>query len=221
MLTVACVLVTANVPYSPEYVIRLRRMVARHLPVEHRFLVLTDRDRDQFMPHDISVVSVPRPPLGVPGWWSKLHLFNPRHGLRGLVLYIDLDVLIVRGLEPLLEFRDYPLTLVPHAGSFRGRGHLRVIQKYNSSVMLFDPTRTVELWTSWKPTVAGRLWGDQDWIAEQTRDLNVTTWPLEWFPRISELQGREPGKDAMVVLCKKPKNHEAVATLPWAKKVWG
>jgi hypothetical protein len=47
--------------------------------------------------------------------------------------------------------------------------------------------------------------------------------PAEWFPRLSEVVGTWPAMepDAKVVLCKKPKNAEAVKTLRGFAEVWG
>jgi hypothetical protein len=84
MLTIACVLKSGGI-YEATWVARLRDGVARHLPVEHRFVCLSDVD-----------VPCERIPLvhGWPGWWSKIELFK----LQGPVLYFDLDTAIVGDL---------------------------------------------------------------------------------------------------------------------------
>jgi hypothetical protein len=85
MLTVACVLKSGGI-YDATWVARLKAGVARHLPVEHRFVCLSD-------------VAVPceRIPLDHdwPGWWSKIELFR----LPGPVLFFDLDTAIVGDLS--------------------------------------------------------------------------------------------------------------------------
>jgi len=84
MLTVVCVLKSGGV-YDATWVLRLRDGVARHLPIEHRFVCLSDVD-----------VPCERIPLvhGWPGWWSKLELYK----VEGPVLYFDLDTAIVGDL---------------------------------------------------------------------------------------------------------------------------
>ena len=66
--------------------------------------------------------------------------------------------------------------------------------------------------------VAARLHGDQDWIGEQRPD--ALQMPVEWFPRISELNGLLPKAGTKVVLCKKPKNSIAADLYPWVNAAW-
>jgi hypothetical protein len=215
MITVACVWVEANVPFGLEYVDKLRSMVRRRIPYSHRFVCLTDRPR-----HCESVGVEPiriERPVARPGWWSKIELFNPAHGLAGECLYLDLDVLLVADITPILLFNHWGLALIPHAGSFEGRQGLKVVKRYNSSVMRFTPSAELaRLWAGWTPGVARRLWGDQDWIGEQMPAQ--PTMPLEWFPRISEI--KRPARDAKVVLMKRPKNHIAAEQWPWVREIW-
>jgi hypothetical protein len=84
-LTVACVLKSGGI-YDATWVERLRAGVARHLPVEHRFVCLSDVD-----------VPCERIPLehDWPGWWAKVELFK----LPGPALYFDLDTAIVGDLS--------------------------------------------------------------------------------------------------------------------------
>ncbi len=85
MLTVACVLKSGGI-YDATWVARLRDGVKRHLPMDHRFVCLSDVD-----------VPCERIPLehDWPGWWSKIELFR----LEGSVLYFDLDTAIVGNIE--------------------------------------------------------------------------------------------------------------------------
>ena len=86
-MTVATVLRSGGA-YGPEYVDALRRGVNRYLR-GHRFLCLSD-----------TPVGIWGEPLAHewPGWWAKVELFRP--GLfDGLVLYLDLDTLVVGPLE--------------------------------------------------------------------------------------------------------------------------
>jgi len=220
MTTIVCVWVQGNVPYKSEYVFRLRSMVLAQLSWKHEFVVLTDQPLAVNLP-GIRPIRIPSP-NGIPGWWSKLELFNPQHGLKGPGLYLDLDVLIPSSIDPLFEYLD-EFTLVPHAGNFGGRGKLKVVKRYNSSVMYFDDMAAYsELYTNWSPKVAGRLWGDQDWIGEQLPWQQ--TMPLKWFPRVSQLDlslgPNNIDPDAKVILCKKPKNHELVKTWRWVDRMW-
>lgn len=225
MLTVVCVFVRGPYPYTADYVVRLERMVRRQLARPFRFVCLTDRAEE--LPATIEAIRIRGLAGQVPnngaGYWNKVRLFDPALHLRGRVLYIDLDSLIVGPLEPIV---DYPASLAltedalvlerAHLNTDRyGRG---LVRRFNSSVMVWDGGLHQDLWTRWTPAVAQRLSTDQDWIGEQAED--AVGMPLGWFPRISRVQPPWPA-DAKVVLVKKPKNHEAAQRWPWFEPLWG
>lgn len=85
MLTIACVLKSGGI-YDASWVARLQAGVTRYLPIEHRFVCLSD-------------VEVPceRIPLehDWPGWWSKIEVLNRD----GPTLYFDLDTAITGDLS--------------------------------------------------------------------------------------------------------------------------
>lgn len=214
-LIVACVLVQGNVPYTPEYVVRLRSMVKRNLARPFKFVCVTDNPN--FVALDVHKLVI-RHDKKVPGWWAKMELFNPAHKLlQGPGIYLDLDTLIVKSLDPIADFRART-AFVPHAGTFEGRDGLQVIKRYNSSVMKLDFGSYGWLYGRYNVGVRRRLWGDQDFIGEQMPD--EAKFPLEWFPRLSELNGFPPKDEARVVLCKRPKNSVAAERLPWVRQVW-
>lgn len=213
-LTVACVWVQANVPYTVEYVVNLRAMVAKHLARPHRFVCLTDRS--YLLPKSIETQVTVLPP-GLAGWWAKVLLFNRARRLGSRVLALDLDTLIVAPLDPIVDY-PAPFALVPDAGTFHPRTAHRVIHRFNSSAMIWSAGAVESLYDHWTPAVTGRLWGDQDWIGEQMPD--AATMPIEWFPRLSELHGAPPGSAAKVVLVKKPKTHIAADLYPWVRHAW-
>lgn len=218
-LTVACVFVRGHVGFTPDYVRKLRSMVSRALPA-HRFVCLTDQP--EALP-DVETIRIATP-QGYYAWWAKLELFNPDHKelCEGRILYLDLDVLVVDSLLAIAEFGP-ELSLIPDdAPNFTGRGALKTVKRFNSSVMSWPGGTCHSLYTSWTPAVTRRLWGDQDWIGEQMP--NATKMPLAWFPRLSQIttkgQVERRMKHARVVLCKKPKNAEAARQWPWFAKAW-
>jgi hypothetical protein len=218
-VNVLCVFVHGNVPFTSDYVVRLRSMMRRHLPTQHEFTCLTDSPES--LPRDMRTVKISRPE-NFPGWWSKLEIFSPEHELSGPSIYVDLDVLVVRSLELLADVNS-TLTLIPHEGDFNGRLGLQVVKKYNSSVMVCHPDRLRSLYCDWNHGVTRRLWGDQDWIAE--RMPSQPTFPLGWFPRLSAIRVPAEGRprwpeEAKIVLCKRPKNHDANIRWNWFEKCW-
>lgn len=86
--------------YPPDHVNRLHRMVRRHLRREHAFFCLTDNPEGL----DEGVAVLPLPDLQLVGWWNKLWLFSADFPLRGRVLFLDLDLVILRDLDALVDF---------------------------------------------------------------------------------------------------------------------
>jgi hypothetical protein len=214
-LTVACVWVKANVPYSAEYVTKLHGMVRRHLARPFRFVCLTDRPAA--LPVWVDVITI-EPHRGLFGWWSKIELFNQAHHFSGRMLYLDLDVLVVGDLDMIV---DYPaeFALLPHAGTFNGKDGLAVVKRFNSSVMVWDAGTQNHVYDTWTPGVADILWGDQDHIGLQCPQAAIM--PARWFPRLSDFRWPDVPVDAKVLLTKKPKNTVAAKTMPGFAEAWG
>jgi hypothetical protein len=216
MTTVACLFVQGEFPYTPEYVIRLAAMVRRWIDRTYRFVCLTDQP---WLFPDLETIAVRR--LAGFAYWTKLELFNPAREWAGRVLYLDLDTLIVAPLSPILD-APAPVVLIgdPWRPGHKARDAFgrQIVRRFNSSVMVWEGGEATALYTSWDPSVAARLSGDQDWIAE--RCPSALALPREWFPRISEVQPPWPA-EARVVLVKKPKNAEAAERWPWFSPMWG
>lgn len=93
--------------YGPVFVNRLYRGVARHLSRPFRFLCFTD-DGSGLLPQ---IEARPLPPLDLPAshartTWLKLGLFaDGLAGLEGDCLFLDLDQLIVGGLDCFFDHR--------------------------------------------------------------------------------------------------------------------
>lgn len=214
MTTVACVWMKGHVPYPVRYVERLAAMVRKHMDRPYRFVCLTDRPA--LVPKGVEPIAIPNPrPLFA--WWAKVSLFDASLPLTGRVLYLDLDTVIARPLAPILDYAA-PFALIPHTGRFEGKNGLAVVKRFNSSVMVWNAGEQRALFDDWTPDVAQRLHGDQDWIGE--RNPNAAAMNIEWFPRLSELNGQPPSFDAKVVLAKTPKNEQAAKLYPWFNAIW-
>lgn len=216
-LTVACVFVQGEYPYTVEYVTRLRAMVERWIDRPFRFACLTDRP--ELMPEGVEAIQVEKLHGFAP--WTKLELFNPEREWTGRVLYLDLDSLIVASLAPIIDVQA-PFAITADPTNKKNRTHdsfgRAIVRKFNSSVMVWDGGTQTDLYTEWAPTDADRLSGDQDWIGE--RRPKAVTMPREWFPRLSELNGQPPVDPAKVVLVKVPKNVVAAERYPWFEQLW-
>jgi hypothetical protein len=135
MLTVACVLRSGG-DFDAEYVERLCAGVAEHLPIEHRFICLSD-------------VPVPCERIQLrhdwPGWWAKMELFAP--GLAGGVLYFDLDTVINGDLTDIASVGR--LTMLN--GFYDSRKKLGTGQRpvAGTGLMYLTEADRAEIWTSW------------------------------------------------------------------------
>jgi hypothetical protein len=92
--------------YGPVYVNTLFCACRHHLQGPFRFVCLTD-DATGFLP---GIEALPIPDMGIDrsyfraGAWPKVSLFKPDlHGLKGRMLFIDLDMMIVGPLDPFFE----------------------------------------------------------------------------------------------------------------------
>lgn len=146
MLTVACVLSEGpKRHYDRSHVARLERMVAAHMAQPYRFVCLDDSP--------------------FPGWWAKISLFEPGR-FSGRVLYLDLDVTVVGGLD---DIADFPSPFAAIKDWER--------PTVNSSVMAWDAGHLDGLYDDFSPQVMNRLAGDQDWISER---IPAATFPKDW-----------------------------------------
>ena len=213
-ITVVSVFVKGHVPFTPVYVTKLESMVRRALP-GCRFVCLTDRADE--LPDGIETIQA-KPVRGMYGWWAKVQLFNSELPLAGRVLYLDLDVLVVGDLDAVVNF-PAKFALVPDgAPLFKPRDGKRCVKRFNSSVMVWNHREQSKIYSQWSPKEAEVLWGDQDWIGQCCPE--ATAMPSEWFPRLSDVKQPPWSDKARVILCKKPKNSEAMKVMPWFKQVW-
>lgn len=218
MMTVACVFVCGEYPYTPEYVTRLHAMVTRWIDRPFRFVCLTDQPW-LFAP---PIETIPVKKLSGFAPWTKLELFNSARQWSGRVLYLDLDSLIVAPLAPIIDApAAFAITADPPRPGQKPRDSFgrQIVRRFNSSVMVWDGGTQTHLYTDWSPKVATRLSGDQDYIGEQLPE--AARMPRAWFPRISEAVCPPWPAEAKIVLMKVPKNHVAAQEWPWFAPLWG
>lgn len=193
-VTVVCVLWMGTFEaraYSPAWVTRLRDQVAAHLPLDHRFVCLSNVD----------VPGVETKPLVTewPGWWAKVEIFNPANDLGDRVLYLDLDVFVTGDLTPLVQ-QAAPLALMPPShvfGTLRPRDLPGVVRRYQASCISFAPPAGRELFDECGPSVLAQFRADQDWIGHRRPD--AVTMPPTWFAKAKQCRDGVPA-DVRVVL---------------------
>lgn len=168
MINVVCVNVGTR--YSDEYVINLRNAVRRWLHTPHVFSCITD--------HTIEGVNCIECAPHLKGWWAKLYLFAPENGLKGTVLYLDLDQVIIGPLTKFLEYGS-PDNLVMIHDFIR---NFDSSYKYgNSSVMKFDKNRFEHIYNNFNNTYeeAYKVGGDQIYIYYEVQG-RLEFWPTKW-----------------------------------------
>ncbi len=100
MINIVCVYKSGG-DYDAKYVMALKVALEKYCYVDYNFYCLTDKP-DEIKDY-AKIILLEH---NLPGWWSKIELFNPNINYNwdnNLVLYFDLDVLILKGIQKLIE----------------------------------------------------------------------------------------------------------------------
>lgn len=161
--------------FGPETVNVLRRMVARHLPLPHRFTCITDDARG--IDDDIRIIplwdtyaNIPSPSgLHNPSCYRRLKMFSAeaRELIGERIVSLDLDTVVCGDLTPLFS---RPEDFVIWGGvSHKG---MKPWNWYNGSFMMLRAGTREQVWTTFDPAVSPRnahaanaRGSDQGWIA--------------------------------------------------------
>jgi len=213
-ITVSCV--WQGDKYPRHYVDRLRNMVARHLPVPHRFVCFSDRP-DAYWP---GIDTLLTDKLDLPGWWGKMCAFLPLWP--GRRLYFDLDTVIAGDLSPLAEW-DGGFGI---CGNFtRAAGNAAYPCRYGSCVMTFPNRWGMDVWRAFReqqPELMERCerYGDQQAIEALVPEATLLqdVMPPGYFLGYRDLTERRPDGCAVVVFAgsHKPDN----CAVPWIHEAW-
>lgn len=204
--------------YGPEYVNRLRAMVARRLSPPHRFVCLTDDPAGL----DPEVEALPMPDFPVPEHrrfvpWPKIGLFEPRlHDLEGPALFLDLDVVVVGRLDPFFEHMPGRFCVI------RGWGRRNAA---NTSVFRFEVGSLADVAAAFRADAEGvvRRWrNSQSFVSDRLGPGRLNFWPDHWCRSFKHhclrgrwldwaLPPRLPPDARVVVFHGRPKPPEALA----------
>jgi alpha-N-acetylglucosamine transferase len=217
MLTVACVYwegMWKGKPtiYDQTWVEKLQRAVAKNLSIPHQFVCLSNMFSSRY---DILPLE-----NNWPGWWSKLELFKP--GLfTDRVLYLDLDVLILKDLTSMAILPSHFMIAKGRAthGLHINRGQGLEVRRYQGSVMMFDPGQADDLYIQFDPKFDMKKYhSDQDYIGDLFPTLDL--FPHQWIRKLEECPDGIPPKEAKIVLCIPDKNDVAAEKHKWVKDLW-
>jgi hypothetical protein len=216
--------------YPPEYVNHLGRAIRRFLSIPHRFVCLTD-DRNGI---DDDLETKPLVDE-LPGWWNKIAVFKSSvHDLRGTLLYLDLDMVIIRNIDELATC----------GGQFVAMPTFRRAGEFASALMRFEIGHYQRVWDLFEPRahdVIRAIQGDQNWVNacctttrehESTRKVRelwpevtpagclIDPLPRSWFADYKgELQDwphRLSGDAKVIVFHGRPMVHE----VEWVARLW-
>lgn len=107
-MKIACVYKSGG-DFDARYVQALGACLHRHVDEEFEFICLTDRPKE--VERFVHVIELQH---DLPGWWSKIELFNPKVLEDDYVLYFDLDVIVLKSLYEMLKVVKksfYPIML--------------------------------------------------------------------------------------------------------------
>jgi len=161
--------------YSSEYVNKLYSMVKRHSKIPHGFACITE-DVTGLDPN-IRVIPLPlRADLS--GWWYKPWVFSDEIPLQGTLLFLDLDIVIIKNIDELWTYKPGAFCIIRDFN----RSTVKDWNKFNSSIFKFEKGAFSFVWDNLiKDTnITKRLHGDQDWIFSQIKKSFVF-WPDEWI----------------------------------------
>jgi len=171
--------------YGPEYVNNLYRMVKRNLTLDYEFVCFTENA--QGIHKEIRIE--PLPALPVTGWWFKPMFFNPNLGLKGTLLFLDLDLVIFRNIDSLFTYEEGKFCIIRDFNRYIIKNY----DKFNSSVFRLNTGQHSQVYTDFikdPKNVSRRHFGDQDWIRYVIKN-NFEYWPEEWIQSYKwEMRGK-------------------------------
>lgn len=215
--TVACVFIGSK--YDVSYVSKLQSMVKRAAP-SAKFLCLTDQVAR------VAAAGVPAADIRneeLPGWWSKMKLFDAEYRSRicaGRWVYFDLDTVILRSIRPLLDW-DGEFGIC--ANFTRLAGNTDWPCKYGSCVMSFAEGFGATVWERFSRERAAYIKqcvrGDQEAVERLFPHASLLqgALPPKFFVGYRDLTEERPDAAVVVFAGKhKPDN----SPYPWVREAW-
>jgi len=160
--------------FGPEYVLRLKSMLARHLHMDHRLWCVTDDPTLQYDVHCLPMFTDhAEMKAGARSCFRRLRMFDRSFGelVGERILHLDLDCVLVDDVTPLFDRPD-PLVLVKQAETKRTNGTTRVT--HNPSMVLFDAGVLHEMWAQFHANPS-KTWADargQGWSCSDMSIIN-------------------------------------------------
>ena len=211
--------------FTPQYVNRLCYGVQRNSTVPFTFHCFTE-DSTGIDPQ-IQIHPLTHPEIV--GWWQKLFLFSGDINIKGRMLFIDLDTLIVGNIDKYIT-HDKGFTLMQDLWK-KGTN-------VGSAIMNFEVGKHQYLWDNFKDDHRAHIrlfhpHGDQKWIQKhQTERLYwQTMYPNEIVSFKSHCRAGVPADAKIICYHGKPSIIESLTTTtvvqgfnipptPWVSEYW-
>lgn len=160
--------------YSVDYVNRLFNMTKRHSTVPFNFACITE-DPAGMNPE---IRHIPLPKYAVSGWWYKPWVFSNEIPLDGTLLFLDLDLVIIKNIDNLWHYKPGRFCIIRDFN----RSTIKTWNKFNSSVFRIEKGQYPQVWDNLSKDFlqTRRMHGDQDWIYSQLKNQEIF-WPEEWI----------------------------------------
>lgn len=213
--------------YSVEDVMKLRRGVARHLRQPHRFMVMTEREREWSPPDGMERHAIKDPDLlKHKGCFARLRMFDygwqQNRRLDDCLVCMDLDSVVLGDLDPLFN-RPETFVILGGVNSMNPC-------PYNGSLMMLRPGHHGKVWSDFSLEAARALPcyefpDDQGWLAHKIphaatwqagRKSGVFGFKKPGWPHWSDTP---PAQTRLVVFPGKRQPGD-FKHLPWVKENW-
>jgi len=162
-------------------------MVKKNLTIPFEFVCFTEDTTD--INKEIRIEPIPLV-TGVQGWWYKPMFFNPNLGLKGTILFFDLDVVIFRNIDNLFTYNPNKFCIIRDFN----RSVIKNYNKFNSSVFRLTTGMHSSVYTDFiknPKAPISKYHGDQDWIRAVVKEGEYVFWPDDWIQSYKwEMRGR-------------------------------
>lgn len=198
--------------YPAAYVNVLFNAVKSAISGDFRFVCLTDDGHG--IDKGVEILPIPSVGLAPSQWfiggvWPKIGLFDRSfHGLKGRVLFVDLDMVVLRGLDAFFEI-DKPFVGL-NAGPGWGRGGLPT--EFGSAILSFDIGafgHVADYFRENKDDVIGSFRTEQAFVASRIRP--IAFWPEGWVLSFKRSLRRPLGVDVFLPPKEPPPSARLVA----------
>ena len=201
--------------FPPDYVNVLYNACRGAVSGDFRFVCLTD-DAKGF---DDGIEPFPIPDIGLEpdewyttGVWPKLALYvADLHGLTGRCLFIDLDMVVLRGLDAMFDHNGTFVGIDVGEGWRPGREGRRE-PELGTGVFAFNlgqQTQILDAFQSDKQTAMARFQNEQDFVAAHADGLEF--WPHDWVLSFKRYLRRPIGLDLILAPKTPPDNAKIIA----------